>query len=1378
MAITIEDILLERQRRQKDPVGGFPPPETDASMRYQEALDYLRTQHEQGPGEQPPTPTILDRTPPLLPAPEPPLEVPKSIKSAATGVLTSLGERYVQEAEQGRAQASGIIGAGEAAASMATGMVGATAGVAGVTQQLLSDIERSVPADAHYWEHLVKKGHEISAQYTYEPRTPEGKAALERVAPAMEALHAFSERASQAPLSRMLFTEDQRKAVAYAHELLTMMALGELGGAAKGIIGRKLSGDFQKSFIEATKEPSGGPSTTRLGELADAIAVKAQKSPEIMQKFSPERVDALRAKQQEQGFAELDTGLERIREISNFEKGQGTGLDPVPAPEEMPHSPAIKSSQKSQATNDPTGALASPDEIRAYIANNADATPSRVQRKFNIGYNRAKAFMDEAKTEEVVPALSEMDKGIAEGSYKSMYDRLQKGQLPDPFPEAQQSAFGRQALEAFKRGEVKSWEDLQRLANTQKENPYVIQGERGGPYEVIREGTTPQIFSNRRSAERYMVREWKNEQAGAETKALDETLRTIRAPSDVSAKIGSEEKLQALEHANEPGTRPEMIQRIQDSLESGTDISREIYDAVPGAQQAHLAVTKYNQLRAMAHEGTQSSMKRSYGKILNDIMELFAFEREPLSTGLGLLELTHRQKMAAQRLSADALRDGKTLVAQMEEEGIHPVLQEAVKKYLTNEMRAIIPPGGEGPRNVRLSAESMPGGSDPIIETQTTKYGLLGPRLRSSETRVFQGANRGDYVGQYSWKPQSRVVTDEFGKPVADMIFPPLRRAAKAVKEEVVGMREDLRRLSDLVRYKDRKEITQNVMEGNLASLKGTNRRVYDTLGNGVAQQLVKADEVRYSLGIEPLPSIDDPVLFMRAVNAARSQGEYINLAKSPASAVRSLVDRFSEAPMKPTWTQKALRLSSESDIFRQYDKFATQISEQLAITPLTERMRALVNHSHLDMAKNDGSYYNTGIENPAFKDYINRLANFTEGIPTDPLMVKIGNKRVNMDHLFRALNENLSFSMLSGNLRSVIAQPFSLIPTFHEAGILNTFKAIGDSLASVVGKGDARRRAISESNVISTRESPAMFGSILSDISGSGNTLKNLFETGKEGIIAIREGRIRDVSRALAQVGMSAMEAADYEAAIITKNAFRRKGEALGLQGEALNNFSDNGVINTQASGARWDIPTIQRSALGRTLTQFQTFTFTDFSWMVNNILKPSMDQPIMETVKDVGKLVAIGAAFNTVAEHLFGIDPPTPTPIKTFMKSQEKGDQPFTTAFKVAADVSSPFMGPFASLVKMGRPIGGPLPSVALDLSLSLLDRPGSQNALEPLSKFGGVPGSASWWRIQRGSPDATLLERGLNAAPAPAGAAGGGSLTSGLTRGRGQGLKSGLE
>ena len=68
------------------------------------------------------------------------------------------------------------------------------------------------------------------------------------------------------------------------------------------------------------------------------------------------------------------------------------------------------------------------------------------------------------------------------------------------------------------------------------------------------------------------------------------------------------------------------LKKLQDSIETGRDISAEIAREVPGAIDGDFAVMKYKKAVEIGRKGINDSSSRRISEILGDIVELFAFD--------------------------------------------------------------------------------------------------------------------------------------------------------------------------------------------------------------------------------------------------------------------------------------------------------------------------------------------------------------------------------------------------------------------------------------------------------------------------------------------------------------------------------------------------------------------------------------------------------------------------------------------------------------------------------------------------------------------------------------------------------------------------------
>jgi len=133
------------------------------------------------------------------------------------GLLERIGR---QQAEVQRFEGEALGSAGEIGLGIAGGMVGYIGGASTFIANAIADLGKQ--PEANYWKRLYEHSHAIASNFAYQPRTETGQLGMELVGQAMHPLMEFSRIAADAPLVRMVLTEDQRYAVRFAHELLTL----------------------------------------------------------------------------------------------------------------------------------------------------------------------------------------------------------------------------------------------------------------------------------------------------------------------------------------------------------------------------------------------------------------------------------------------------------------------------------------------------------------------------------------------------------------------------------------------------------------------------------------------------------------------------------------------------------------------------------------------------------------------------------------------------------------------------------------------------------------------------------------------------------------------------------------------------------------------------------------------------------------------------------------------------------------------------------------------------------------------------------------------------------------------------------------------------
>jgi len=255
------------------------------------------------------------------------------------------------------------------------------------------------------------------------------------------------------------------------------------------------------------------------------------------------------------------------------------------------------------------------------------------------------------------------------------------------------------------------------------------------------------------------------------------------------------------------------------------------------------------------------------------------------------------------------------------------------------------------------------------------------------------------------------------------------------------------------------------------------------------------------------------------------------------------------------------------------------------------------------------------------------------------------GQKKVllpkNVEAVMKMLNKNITYAVLSANVRSTVIQPTALLNTYVEIGPNYTRKG-------VIGLFTTERfDALKKSQVLFNREF---------DISVS-QTM--------EGTLG-KIGQTRDIVNK-SWFGMKALKFLDMETATATWiGAYKKALEVDKLTEERAINYADDTVIRTQASAALHDLSPIQRIILGKLFTTFQTFVINNFNWLVKDVM--GIKNPRLSRSSMIHKALRyiIGTTLiNFIFEDWLDINSPLVSPISAMRREYKRSGSVGHTIF-----------------------------------------------------------------------------------------------------------------
>jgi len=1191
-ALTLEEIGLRRMRDQEV----AQPPEVVEQQRIQ-AL------HQQ----------ILDANAAYTPpAPEP----------SALGQALEFGGQLATDVGKT------AVGVGETALQAGTGLAASTAGVAGfaggaalrllqntlpfnITPETVSGLQ---PDDPNYWRNLVQNVQEFAARHTYEPQTEAGRQISTAVNAPLAILHEVSQRASEAPLARLLLTDDQRHALAYAHEIVLMAAAGEIGGAAL----RSLRGKIG-TFRERLGAETGGGAPSEGG------------TPPLQLPVGPERL-ALPpgGRLPSEGGPPLVTPPPPIPGVRATAEGGS------------PFTPTAPSEGLLASAQDLITSAERIPEVQTALESAGGIPPRLLPELRTRGQGIVERLTaDPTNTQTIQDAqyYLENTRGVSDTVVNSIKDTLQSAVPETPLGVPERVARLREAQQGSL-GPVDNWlagQERQRLlAETQPPQ------ERVQP--PLEEAATPALRTP-------------PERGGASIEARVQALKEqfLSPDSPVSREVGrfeaglpneltTEQKIDFARAKSTIFSAPEMQQAILGSLERGNpEPPPEMLRQAPGALGTEYARMKYEEALHAARDGIHSSAERRIKAIMSDIMDLLSFDVDPNSLGmnLGSVMLSHKQKMAAQRLSQDAARAGRTLKDYMDEHTtLSPITKALIDNYAES-MRVPLPPGGVGPKNMRLDQDSLPSGSDPVYRRTNNGRGVIP--VWESEMATVQQA-KPVQAPNVLLSMETPLRTAERFDPTGELkkltVYPE-RAARSALNAEVRSLKSDLNDLRKQVGYREQQRVAQGTATTPEAGV------LANALRQGVQGLITRVNDVRAAIGEEALPPPTDSLAFMRSINSAKAHGDFVNLVTMRKEDILAKARMHAGEAFPRTATQFVLRRSGEPSLLTQMETFSTDALKQIHYSPISAKLRELANNKQVDTSTPPLQLSLQGIQgqppmtwdmardNPGLHQWLNNYANVhIDGVPPTQFG-KVGG--INLDHLANGLMQNNAFALLSLNARSLMSQPSSLVNTWHTVGLKHLLVGVKDAMASAVHASDSAMQLVSESQVLSARKGDTPYREWAAGVKWD-KFAQN-----------VREGRLRDAMNDVASFTIAPIESADYQSAVITGLAAKSYGKSLGLTGKDLVHFVDDTIIKTQASGAAADRSPIQAHTPGKLLTQYGTFGISDINYYLNDVWGKGGRLTPTERATSIARMFGIMTAVGTVYEaiHQLGFGTANPLPL-----------------------------------------------------------------------------------------------------------------------------------
>jgi hypothetical protein len=320
-------------------------------------------------------------------------------------------------------------------------------------------------------------------------------------------------------------------------------------------------------------------------------------------------------------------------------------------------------------------------------------------------------------------------------------------------------------------------------------------------------------------------------------------------------------------------------------------------------------------------------------------------------------------------------------------------------------------------------------------------------------------------------------------------------------------------------------------------------------------------------------------------------------------------------------------------------------------------------------------------------------------------------------------LNRNIAFAVLSANIRSALIQPTALVNTTAEIGVKYTAEGVWDLFKE--GKGGA----VDKSNVLLSREFDINVTEAMNHIAGAFARPKEL----------------------IGEYGMKPLQWLDmYTATATWLGAYKKAIEFEKLPEKEARNYADDVVTKTQGSAMKGDVAPIQRTALGKAMTLFQTFVINNWNFLTHEVIGIKNAEITNKVAFEKSlRWIAAATLANIFYEDVLNVNSPLPNPLTAYRESKDNGESDVSAA--LASMLETATIMPMLGGLRYGQSPYGATLEFGLDLGAKLKQEIGTQTGMtkpygELLGKALGVPGTSQIIKTKRGLEEGQTLPEAL--------------------------------
>ncbi|TET53698.1 MAG: hypothetical protein E3J54_03655, partial [Actinobacteria bacterium] len=478
---------------------------------------------------------------------------------------------------------------------------------------------------------------------------------------------------------------------------------------------------------------------------------------------------------------------------------------------------------------------------------------------------------------------------------------------------------------------------------------------------------------------------------------------------------------------------------------------------------------------------------------------------------------------------------------------------------------------------------------------------------------------------------------EELGPRAKELFYDPIKDAEYSVALERTVVKQSIRRLRKGISTKSSKRIGTYA----IAKQKGGAKRlsamgikeipkltsketaVYKSLRTEFESLYKRLNVARKAAGKDPFPKVDNYFTFMQDMTLMERLG--FNPIFTKASVIENQFIHLKTTPFRFAKMRGKKGLTRmEIDAFDIYDKYSESAIKHIHLSPEIAKGREMLLTFG---SKKAGNRWILKENKPRAAKFLTEWLDFQAGqkpVTNIPKLIENG---------LLKLNQNLTYAILSANIRSALIQPSAILNTYAYIGPKYTYKGIVSLLSP-----EKRAMVMGKSNLITRSYDIAV----------------------NDAMRAVRSGRIGKIKKTVGGVGLKPLQILDIETAKATwVGAYELAKKEYNFTDKKAVRYANDVVAKTQASAAPSDIAPIQRTPLGKSLTLFQTFVINEWGFITKDVLGiKNAKMTNKKTFQKVTRFIVGATLINSFYEDVLGINSPHPTPIRAFQEALEKGE------------------------------------------------------------------------------------------------------------------------